>query len=116
MKIFSSLIILLFITAINSNAQDSSLASGTYKVYGNCGMCKATIEKAAKSVKGVESAEWDVKSDTITVTYNIKKTDPDKILQAIAESGYDSDTHRAPDEAYNKLHGCCQYDRPKKEQ
>lgn len=116
MKLFSSLIILFFIAAVHTNAQETSLATGSYKVYGNCGMCKATIEKAAKSVKGVESAVWDMKTDTITLTYNIKKTDPDNILQVIAKSGYDSDTHRAPDAAYNKLPGCCQYDRPKKEQ
>lgn len=113
MKVFSSLITLFFIAAIHTNAQETSLTTGSYKVYGNCGMCKATIEKAATSVKGVESAVWDVKSDTITVTYNIKKTNPDNILQAIADKGYDSDIHRAKDEAYNKLPGCCQYDRPK---
>ena len=113
MKIFSSLIFLIFIATVYTNAQETSLATGSYKVYGNCGMCKATIEKAAKSVKGVESAVWDVKSDTITVSYNFKKTNPESILQAIADKGYDSDTHRAKDEAYNNLPGCCQYDRPK---
>ncbi|MBP6679541.1 MAG: heavy-metal-associated domain-containing protein [Saprospiraceae bacterium] len=113
MKIFSSLILMFFIAAVHTNAQDTALATGSYKVYGNCGMCKATIEKAATSVKGVESAVWDVTSDTITVIYNIKKTDPDKILQAIADKGYDSDTHRATTKAYNNLPGCCQYDRPK---
>ena len=114
MKIFSSLLILFFIAAVHTNAQEASLATGSYKVYGNCGMCKATIEKAATSVKGVDSAVWDVKSDTITVTYNIKKTNPNSILQAIADKGYDSDTHRASDEAYYKLPGCCQYERPEK--
>jgi copper chaperone CopZ len=113
MKILSSLMILFFLTIVQIYAQDTSLTTAAYRVYGNCGMCKKTIEKAAKSVKGVESAVWEVKTDTITLTYNPKKTDPDAILQAIADKGYDSDTHRATDEAYNKLHGCCQYDRPK---
>jgi len=30
-----------------------------FKVAGNCGMCKARIEKAAKSVDGVSGADWD---------------------------------------------------------
>lgn len=114
MKILSSLFILFFLAMAQIDAQDATMATASYRVYGNCGMCKATIEKAAKSVKGVDSAVWEVKTDTITLTYDTKKTDPDAILQAIADKGYDSDTHKATDEAYNKLHGCCQYDRPKR--
>ena len=30
-----------------------------FKVYGNCGMCEKTIEKAAKSVDGVSTADWN---------------------------------------------------------
>jgi mercuric ion binding protein len=116
MKHLSFLIIIMLTLVLQAKAQDKSLTTASYKVYGNCGMCKSTIEKAANGVKGVNSAVWEVTTDTITVTFDNRKTTPDKILQAIAESGYDSDTHRAPDEAYNKLHGCCQYDRPKKEQ
>ena len=84
----------------------------TFKVYGNCGMCKRTIEKAAASLEGVKSAVWDMETDMLTVTYNAKKVDLDQIKLAVAASGYDSDSHRAPDEAYNNLHGCCQYERP----
>ena len=113
MKILSSLFVLFFLAIAQIHAQDTSLATASYRVYGNCGMCKATIEKAAKSVKGVDSAIWEVKTDTITLTYDTKKTDPDAILKVIADKGYDSEKHRAKDEAYNKLPGCCQYDRPK---
>ena len=28
---------------------------------------------------------------------------------AVAKSGHDTDMHRASDEAYAKLHGCCKY-------
>ena len=113
MKHISLFIILLFCTVHIVRAQDGTLVTATYKVYGNCVMCKSTIEKAANGVKGVNSAVWEVKTDTLTFSYDTKKTNPDAILQAIADKGYDSDTHRATDEAYNKLHGCCQYDRPK---
>lgn len=113
MKHISLFIILLFCTVYNMQAQDGTVTTAAFKVYGNCGMCKSTIEKAANGVKGVNSAVWEVKTDTITVSYDPKKTNQDKILQAIADKGYDSDSHRATDEAYNKLPGCCQYDRPK---
>lgn len=101
---------LLLLLSISSHAQNKS--TETFKVYGNCGMCKKTIEAAALDAKGVKSATWDMKEDMITVVFDQTKTDLDKIKTVIAESGYDTDTHRAPDKAYNKLHGCCKYERP----
>jgi hypothetical protein len=46
-----------------------------------------------------------------TITYDSKVTNQDAILKRIALSGYDSDKFLAPDNAYSKLPGCCQYDR-----
>ena len=106
----------LFITSfrllrsISTQAQTKS--TETFKVYGNCGMCQKTIEAAALDAKGVKSATWDMDEDMITVVFDSSKTDLDKIKTVIAESGYDTDTHRAPDKAYDKLHGCCKYERP----
>lgn len=113
MKHVSLFVIILLFSASQVHAQDNTITTSSYKVHGNCGMCKANIEKAATGVKGVNSAVWEVKTDTLTVSYDNAKTNQDKILQAVAKKGYDSDTHRATDEAYNKLPGCCQYDRPK---
>lgn len=84
-----------------------------FTVYGNCGMCKKTIEGALKDVKGVISGVWDRETDMMTVTFNPHKIELDTIKQKIADVGYDSDTHRAKDEVYNNLPGCCQYERPK---
>ena len=43
-------------------------------VYGNCGSCKKAIEKAAKSVDCVESANWDKKKKTLKIAYEDTKT------------------------------------------
>lgn len=88
------------------------LKTVTFKVYGNCGMCKSTIEKSLKGVKGVAAATWDVDAKMITVTYNPKKIELLDIHQKIAGVGYDTDKVKANDEVYSNLHGCCQYDRP----
>lgn len=82
-----------------------------FKVFGNCGMCEKTIEKAAKSVDGVKKANWDQKTKMIEVTYDEEKTNLDAIHQAIADSGYDTKKVKAKDEVYNELHSCCKYDR-----
>lgn len=85
----------------------------TFTVYGNCGMCKRTIENSLKDVKGVSEANWDGDSHEMIVVFNTKKVSLDEIKQKIADVGYDTDSHRAKDEVYSNLHGCCQYERPK---
>ena len=82
-----------------------------FQVWGNCGMCKKTIEKAAKGVAGVETADWNVDTHQFNVSFDPAKTSTEKVHQAIAAAGYDTDAVRGNDEAYKKLHGCCQYER-----
>jgi len=83
-----------------------------FTVYGNCGMCKKTIENSLKDVKGISEGDWDRETDVLTVTFNPEVVTLEDIKQKIADVGYDSDSHRAKDEVYNSLPGCCQYDRP----
>lgn len=81
----------------------------TLKVAGECGMCKKSIEKAAKTA-GATAAEWNSETKQLTVTYAAGASKM-KIEQAIAAVGYDTQNVKATDEAYSKLHGCCQYER-----
>ena len=108
-------LIVLFILIISGisqlSAQNEFIKSENFTVYGNCGMCKKTIEKAA-SIKGVKSAVWNMETDVMTVRYDTTIVKLVEIKNAIASSGYDTDECRASDEAYKKLHGCCQYERP----
>jgi periplasmic mercuric ion binding protein len=82
----------------------------SFKVNGNCGMCKSTIEKAAKAA-GAKDAKWDVDKKELTVTYKSTTTNTAKIQQQVANAGYDNAGFTATTESYKKLHGCCQYDR-----
>lgn len=100
----------LLLSAVVSNAQIKNAKTETVKIYGNCGMCEATIEKAG-SLKKVAKVDWDQDTKMAIVTYDAKKTTQDEILKKIALAGYDSDKFLAPDDVYNNLHGCCQYDR-----
>lgn len=93
----------------------SSAETDTFKVYGNCGMCKATIESALKNVKGIEKAVWNIDTKMMQVTYNKKLISLDGIKKKIAAVGYDTDKFRASDETYGELPGCCQYERPENE-
>lgn len=112
MKIQNLLLGACLLCSMQVAAQIQQPATESFTVYGNCGMCKRTIEKAANSVEGVKSAVWDADVAKITVQYDSEIAKLDDIKKAIAASGYDTDTFRASDEVYNALPGCCQYDRP----
>ncbi len=83
-----------------------------FKVYGNCGMCEDRIETAAKSVDGVSKADWSQESQMLEVTFNDSKTKVDKVHKAVAKAGHDTKMHKASDEVYKNLPGCCKYTRP----
>jgi periplasmic mercuric ion binding protein len=102
--------ILFSIFALNFSNAQTTVKKETIKVWGNCSMCKTTIEKAAKKA-GATAASWNEDSKELKVSYTSNKTSSVKIQQAIAKSGYDTQDFTANDKVYNKLHGCCQYDR-----
>ncbi|MBW6533469.1 MAG: cation transporter [Mariniphaga sp.] len=82
-----------------------------FKVKGNCGMCETRIEKAATAVDGVSKADWNKETKMIEVVFDDEKTDVHKVHMAIAAAGHDTEMHKAKDEVYNELPGCCKYDR-----
>ncbi len=82
----------------------------TVHIYGNCSICKKTIESAA-NVKNVVHIEWNKDTKMAILTYDEKKTNQDEILKRIGLAGYDSDKFLAPDNVYAKLETCCQYER-----
>jgi periplasmic mercuric ion binding protein len=84
--------------------------SETIKVAGECGMCKGKIEKAAKEA-GATYAVWSPETKELNVKYKTAKASSDKIQQAVAAVGYDTQKFKASDAAYEKLHACCHYER-----
>ena|ERR1700733_8176381 len=82
------------------------------KVYGESGMCKKRIEKAATSIEGVQSAIWDVDKNAITIKYDaLKDNVPDEVQKKIASIGHDTEKYKATDAAYQSLPDCCHYKR-----
>jgi len=80
----------------------------TLKVSGNCDLCKARIEKAAK-LDGVSKADWNTKSKVLTVTYDPDKTNRNQIGKKVADAGHDNGKNMADIQAFNALPGCCKY-------
>lgn len=108
MKRFLFFITIIFasFSAIAQEKKDISTAS--FKVDGNCNMCKKRIENAAY-IKGVKRAEWNKESKTLTVTYRSSKTSEQAIQESVAHAGHDAGTVKAAEEDYKKLPDCCAY-------
>ena len=96
---------------VNSDIKPTEMGKQqiSFKVSGNCEMCKARIERAAKSIKGVHTAVWDVDSKLLIVSFNNAKVKAIDIQNAIAKSGHDTEQSKANDAVYNNLPACCQY-------
>jgi copper chaperone CopZ len=110
LKIMIAMTLLLSSVVVSAQIKNSKTA--TVKIYGNCGMCKKTIEKAA-NLKGVATVDWNKDTKMAKLTYDSTKTNQGEILKKIALAGYDSEKIKAKNEDYDNLPGCCQYDREK---
>ncbi len=109
MKTFRILSFAAIMLAFSSLAMAQSTTE-SFKVSGNCGMCKTKIEKAAKEA-GAQSASWNKDTKILTITYNSSSTNAAKIQEQIASVGYDNAGATATNESYDKLHACCKYER-----
>lgn len=105
--------ITLLLSIAGFSAQIKNPATQNVKIFGNCEMCKVTIQKAG-NIKDVANVDWDKNTKMAVITYDAKKTNPDEILKRIALAGYDNEQFLAPDMAYSKLPECCQYNRDAK--
>lgn len=110
MKTMKSFIMaVLILSSLTTIAQAKT---DSFRVYGNCGMCEKRIEKAVR-VDGVTKADWNVDSKIITITYDAAKISNDQLQQKIAGVGHDTEKYTADNKVYEKLPGCCLYDRKK---
>jgi membrane fusion protein, copper/silver efflux system len=91
------------------NSNSSTVQQATFKVSGNCRMCKTRIEKFAKSVNGVSLAVWDVKTKKMQVEFDSAIVSVDAIQKAIAKSGHDTGKYKAEGKVYSALPECCLY-------
>jgi len=105
-------LMLLFVTlSAQSQNVKSKNAKYDFEVNGNCEMCKKRIEKAAFSVKGVKSVDWNIDNHMLHLILNEEKASITDVKKAIAKVGHDTDQVKATDDEYSQLHGCCLYER-----
>ncbi|MDP4269910.1 MAG: cation-transporting ATPase [Bacteroidota bacterium] len=96
----------------NHHTVKATITTTTFKVWGNCDMCKTRIETAAKAA-GATKANWSDKTKMLSVSYDASKVKLMDIHKKIAAAGHDTDKANAADKTYKALPGCCQYERGK---
>jgi copper chaperone CopZ len=101
-------VILITALSVNTISAVGKFKKESFKVSGNCEMCKKTIESSLK-VDGVEAALWNPDSKKLQVKYDPAVITIDKIHHLVADAGYDTDLVKADEKAYNGLAKCCQY-------
>lgn len=100
---------LLVMATLVSSGLYAQEKTETVKVYGECGMCKKRIEKAAMAA-GATTAVWNEETKMLSFTVPAGVA-PRSIEKKIAAAGHDTKNETADDAVYNKLPGCCKYDR-----
>ena len=111
LSIYATILFSIFATNF-SFAQKSTVLNhnSSIKVWGVCESCKNRIESAALFA-GTLKANWDEQTHILALNYDGAKTSSEKIQKAIAAAGHDTQDFTADDIAYNKLPGCCKYER-----
>lgn len=105
-------IVLSFLAILSSifayGQKQTNQAEVTIQTSAKCEMCKKRIERDLSLQKGITKADLNLDNKAVTVSYNPKKTDVEKIKQAISMIGYDADEVIANEKSHNNLPECCQ--------
>jgi hypothetical protein len=105
-----TILILALFLSFKGFGQIKNKKTASFKVWGNCDMCKKTIENAVFQ-KNIALARWNAETQLVVLFYDSTQTKSDILLKKIADTGYDNEKYTADDAKYGKLHGCCQYER-----
>lgn len=107
-KLISILTILLTISILTFAIEPPKTAEIKIKTSAKCGMCKKRIERDLGVSKGIVSSNLNLDDKVVTITYNTKKTSPEKIKGVISKIGYDADEIAADQKSHDALPSCCQ--------
>lgn len=108
MKTLTTLFLALSLGTASAQEPTSDLAQLDIRTSSVCDMCEKTIEEGLIYEKGVKKADLDLSTNVIHVTYDPKRTDPDKLRTAVMKLGYYADDLPGDEKAYRNLPACCQ--------
>lgn len=91
-KIFLSFMILFAMTSfLSAQEKKDSKETVVFKVDIDCNSCKNKIEKNIPFEKGVKAMDIDMEKNTVTITYDSKKTDIAKLQEGFKKIGKEAE-------------------------
>ncbi len=113
-KMNKIIFIMLMFISVSTFAQKNANVKTTViktKIYcDHCKQCETCGDKFNKDLyneDGIKRVDIDSKANTITVVYDSRKIELDKIKLLISKLGYDADDVKADPAGIAKLDGCC---------
>lgn len=85
----------------------------TIQTNGVCQKCADRFNENVPYFKGVKASTYDTKTAKLTITYDAKKTNPDKLREDVSKLGYNADNVKADQAARAKLPACCRAEKGK---
>lgn len=104
------LIFILGISALISCSKSADKEAEFY-VRGNCDMCKERIETTVKAIPGITTANWDVNSSNLKVTFDSTKVKELDLHKAIAATGHGTKLVEMNAKAHDELPDCCKIEK-----
>ncbi|MCM1483239.1 MAG: heavy-metal-associated domain-containing protein [Muribaculaceae bacterium] len=107
---FLSLLIMMICVAMPVSAKDgknSETAVFTLTPGMSCQNCENKIKTNLRFEKGVSDIQTSLKNQTVTVTFNPKKTDVQKLTAAFKKIGYEATTGTPTQKKCDAKGNCC---------
>lgn len=92
-KILIISIIAVFMATLSVEAQNKKTNHNktvTFEVTMTCENCKKTIEKNIAFEKGMKDMKVDLENKLVTLTFDSRKNNEQKIIEAFSKLGYDA--------------------------
>lgn len=92
-KILIISIIAVFMATLSVEAQNKKTNHNktvTFEVTMTCENCKKTIEKNIAFEKGMKDMKFDLENKLVTLTFDSRKNNEQKIIEAFSKLGYDA--------------------------
>src|SRR5690606_1440977 len=99
---------LVMIPSQSQSGADEFSNNISFKVFGECIHCQQRIEAAAKR-GGATSANWNMQSKMLKVSYDGSDKTLESIKSNIVSVGHDLEDRKADDKVYASLPECCHY-------
>jgi copper chaperone CopZ len=89
-KLSLAIILLLFTVTASVFAQQKKEKTVVFSSNMHCVSCQQKVEKNLSYEKGVKDLVVDLKSNTIKITFDVRKTSEEKLALAITKLGYEA--------------------------